>query len=484
MDSPSVPLVLLTGATGYIGGRLLRAMQEAGRWRLRCMARRPEFLLPRVAAGTEVVAGDLLDAASVRAALPGVHTAFYLAHSMGTRGRFVEEEALAARNFAGAARDAGVRRIVYVGGLGSGDDLSPHLRSRQEVGRLLRESGVSTVEFRASVVIGSGSLSFELVRALCERLPVMTVPKWTRTLAQPIAIEDLVAYLLEALDAPPEVDGVFEIGGPDRVSYVGLMKEYAARRGLRRVFIPVPVLTPRLSSLWLGFVTPVYARIGRKLVESLVHATVVEDDRALRTFTVRPRGYGDAVDRALRNEDREVAETRWSDAVSSTGTSRRWGGEVFGTRLVDARSVFVPVPPERVARAVFRIGGDTGWYFADFLWNLRGFIDLMAGGAGMRRGRPDPERLRPGETVDFWRVERVDENRLLRLQAEMKLPGRAWLQFEIEPAEGGCVLHQTAIFDPVGLGGLAYWYGIHPLHAVVFRGMLRGVARAAREDVS
>jgi uncharacterized protein YbjT (DUF2867 family) len=401
---------------------------------------------------------------------------------MGTRGRFEEEEKRGASNFAEAARDAGVQRIIYVGGLGSGEDLSPHLSSRHAVGRILAKSGVPTIEFRASIVIGSGSLSFELVRSLSERLPIMIVPRWTRMKAQPIAVEDLVEYLSEALDAAETVSGIYEIGGPDQVTYLGLMREYCVQRGLKRLFLPVPVLTPWLSSLWLGLVTPVYARIGRKLVESLVHETVVEDGRALKEFSVRPRGVREAMERALVNEDRRFATTRWSDAMSSAGPARRFGGQPFGSRLVDSRSIHVPVPTEVASRPVLRIGGETGWYFGDFLWDLRGGLDLLVGGVGMRRGRRDPDHVVPGDTIDFWRVESVEPGRLLRLSAEMKLPGRAWLQFEIEPDERGSVIRQTAIFDPVGLAGLLYWYGIFPLHVVVFRGMLRNIARVVVKE--
>jgi uncharacterized protein YbjT (DUF2867 family) len=415
----------------------------------------------------------------VKAALRGVGTAFYLAHALGSGGAFEEEERRAAENFARAAREEGVGRIVYVGGLGSGASLSPHLRSRQEVGRVLASTGVPVVELRAAVVIGSGSLSFELVRALSERLPVMTVPRWTRTLTQPVAVEDLLAYLLECLDLPPGKGGVFEVGGPDRISYLGLMQEYCRLRGLRRVFIPLPFLTPWLSSLWLGFVTPVYARVGRKLIESLVNETVVTNDAALRTFRVRPRGVREAMVRALANEDGGFAATRWTDAVSAAGDPRIFGGGNFGARRVDSRKVRVAVPPAAAFAPVRRIGGAAGWYFGDFLWRARGFLDLLAGGPGLRRGRRDPEHPVPGDALDFWRVEACEPDRLLRLSAEMRLPGRAWLQFEVEPDGSGSVIRQTAIFDPVGILGRLYWYGVWPLHAVVFRGMLRGIARAA-----
>lgn len=476
---PREPLILLTGATGYVGGRLLKALEARGR-RVRCLARRPEYLSGRAGPATEVIGGDLLRPGTLPPVLEGVRTAFYLVHSMGSTGAFEEEDRRAAGNFAAAARQAGVRRIIYLGGLGAAEEgLSPHLRSRQEVGGILRSSGVPVVELRASIVIGSGSLSFEMVRALVERLPVMITPRWVSIPAQPIAISDLTNYLLAAEAWPEQESRIFEIGGADVVSYGDLMAEYARQRGLRRRMIPVPVLTPRLSSLWLGLVTPLYARVGRKLIDSIRHPTVVRDNSAREVFGIRPRGIREAIAAALANEDRELAETRWSDAFSSAGPGPSWGGVRFGSRLVDSRSVRVPLPPAALFAPVRRIGGATGWYFGDRLWRLRGFIDLLMGGVGLRRGRRDPDRLRAGDTVDCWRVEEFQADRKLRLAAEMKLPGRAWLDFEVEEGETGSTLRQTALFDPVGLFGLAYWYLVYPLHQIVFAGMLRGIARAA-----
>ena len=349
--------VLLTGATGYVGGRLLGVLERGGR-RVRCLARRPGDLAARAAPSTEVVRGDVLDRASLDAALRGVDAAYYLVHAMGSAGGdFEAEEQAGARNFAEAAQAAGVGRIVYLGGLAAGGaDLSAHLRSRRRVGDVLRRAGVPVVEFRASIVIGSGSLSFELVRALTERLPVMITPRWVAARAQPIAVDDLLRYLRAALDLPLDDHRIFDVGGADVVSYGGLMREYARQRGLRRLLISVPALTPRLSSLWLGLVTPVYARIGRKLIESLRHDSIVRDLSALTAFDFRPMGTRAAVAAALRNEDRAFAETRWSDARSSSGPERTWGGVRFGTRLVDSRTVrvaasppaaFAPDPPDR-----------------------------------------------------------------------------------------------------------------------------------------
>lgn len=472
--------VLVTGGTGYVGGRLIPLLERQG-CNVRCLARRPEFLRPRVGPQTEVVAGDMLQANSLLLALKDVDTAFYLVHSMGTGKDFEDEDRIAARNFAEAVRQSGVRRIIYLGGLGAEEgSLSKHLRSRHEVGHILRESGVQVIEFRASIVIGSGSLSFELIRALVQKLPVMLCPRWVSTRSQPIAIEDLLSYLVAALNLPDGPNETFEIGGPDQVSYGEIMQEYARQRGLKRWMIAVPFLSPRLSSLWLGLVTPVYARIGRKLVESLRNPTVVTNQKARDAFPIQPRGVREAISRALVNEDQELAATRWSDALSSAGGPKRWGGVRFGTRLVDSRAKDVPLSPQAAFAPIQRIGGGNGWYYGDFLWRIRGWLDLLVGGVGLRRGRRDPLNLKTGDTIDCWRVEAFEPDRRLRLFAEMRLPGRAWLEFEVEPTASGSRVRQTAVFDPVGLAGLAYWYLIFPLHQMVFAGMLRGIIRAAR----
>lgn len=470
--------ILLTGATGYVGGRLLKALEAKG-YMVRCLARRPEFLESRVAASTEVVAGDVMDPVTLGRAMKGAHTAYYLIHSMGTTEGFQEADRTAAKLFGETAKTAGVKQLVYLGGLGGGSDLSTHLESRQEVGRVLASSGIPTIEFRASIIIGSGSLSFEMIRALVEKLPVMVTPRWVRMRAQPIAIEDVIAYLLATIEQPRDRSHVYEIGGPDQVSYLDIMREYARQRGLKRLVIPVPVLTPRLSSLWLGLVTPVYARIGRKLIDSIRNDTLVTDESALEAYPVRPRGVRDAIERALVNEDQDFAKTRWSDASSSLGDHRTWGGVRFGNRVVDSRVVTTPVPRAKAFEPIAKIGGDNGWYYGNWLWRLRGFLDLLVGGAGLRRGRRDPEALSSGDTLDFWRVERFEPSRLLHLSAEMKVPGRAWLQFEVEGDDNESTIRQTAIFDPDGLLGLTYWYALYPLHNLVFKGMLKAIARAS-----
>jgi len=471
--------ILLTGATGYVGGVLLTELEREGH-RVRCLARRPGKLAGKTAPDTEIMAGDASDPDDLARACAGIDTAYWLVHSMESGVDFERADRLAAERFAVAAKAAGVRRLIYLGGLGAEDDqLSAHLRSRHEVGAILRASGLDVVEFRASIIVGAGSFSFDLVRTLVERLPVMICPAWLATPTQPIAITDVVAYLAAAVSLPPGPPRIFEIGGPDKVSYGAIMQEYARQRGLSRLMIPVPVLTPRLSSLWLKLVTPRYSKVGRKLIDGLKNPTVVTSDAALREFAIRPRNLATAVGEATEQEDAAFAGKRWADLADAEELPRRYGGAHQGTRLVDHRHQVISVSPERAFAAIERIGGTNGWYAANWLWTLRGWLDQLIGGPGMARGRRDPDRLRTGDTLDCWRVEICEPPRRLRLAAEMKLPGRGWLEFEVVPRDGDVTIHQTAVFDPRGLGGLAYWYAIWPLHELVFRRMLAGIARHA-----
>jgi len=455
-----VTTILLTGATGYIGSRLLRVL-EAGGCSVRCLARDPArvaSILPT----TQVVIGDCMDAESLDAAMTGVDQAFYLVHSMASGAGFAALDHEAAANFGRAARRAGVRRIIYLGGLA--DDavpLSAHLKSRVETGDALRESGVPVVEFRASIVIGAGSLSFEMIRALVERLPAMICPRWVDTRTQPIAIDDVLTYLRAALDLPAGRDGVFEIGGPEVVSYGDMMREYARLRGLRRLLLPVPALTPRLSGLWLALVTPAQARVGRALVEGLRNSTVVRSTAAADTFAISPKTLREAIVRAIDDGD----------------------GAQF---KIDSRMAVVDAPPAQAFAPIRCIGGSTGWYFADALWRLRAWLDARLGGAGMPRSRRDPHECAVGDLIDGWPVQAYEPDRRLLLSAGLKLPGRGWLEFRVDPLDGGArsLVRQTATFDPRGVAGRLYWYAVLPLHALVFRGMLRRIARLAARDTA
>jgi uncharacterized protein YbjT (DUF2867 family) len=450
--------ILLTGATGHIGGRLLRLLEAggAGDARVRCLSRDPR----RVAvtgAGTEVVRGDCLDAASLDAAFAGIDTAFYLVHSMGSGADFAALDRQAAVNFGRAAARAGVRRLIYLGGLA--DDvasLSPHLRSRAETGRHLRAAGVPVVELRASIVIGAGSLSFEMIRALVERLPVMICPRWVNTPAQPIAVDDVVSYLAAAVDLAGDHDRTFDIGGPEVVSYGEMMRLYARLRGLRRLLISVPVLTPRLSGLWLGLVAPAQARVGRPLVEGLRNATVVRDPGSRAAFAIEPMPLSQAFARAI-----EDGAATWSK--------------------IDAREVDLAVSPARAFAPIRRIGGASGWYSGDLLWRLRGWLDRLTGGPGMRRRRLTCEDCIVGDVIDDWSVEAYEPDRRLRLSADFRLPGRGWLEFQVTSLDGGrrSRIRQIATFDPRGVLGRLYWYAVYPFHAVVFGGLLRELARRA-----
>ena len=469
--------ILLTGATGYVGGRLLTVLEDNGH-PVRCMVRNPSSLSGRVGPHTEVVQGNVRNISELFSAMENIDTAYYLIHSMGSAGDFETEDRIAATNFAKAAKRCGVRRIIYLGGLGQHDERwSKHLRSRHEVGNILRESGSLVIEFQASIIIGSGSLSFELIRNLVERLPLMITPRWVSTPAQPIGVRDLLEYLYQGLNIQIENSTTFEIGGSDVVSYGQLMAEYATQRKLRRIMIPVPVLTPRLSSWWLGLVTPVYSRVGRKLINSMRYESIIQDHKATDHFELSPMGIKEAISDALLNEDKEFAQTRWSDALSSAGQYTQWGGTRFGTRLVDTRSIQVRKPPKEAFAPIKVIGGARGWYHLDWLWKIRGFLDILVGGVGVRRGRRDPFSIYVGDTIDWWRVEQYQPDTKLRLVAEMKVPGRAWLEFEVTANEVGSTIRQTAIFDPIGIPGLFYWYFLYPLHNVVFSGMIKNIAK-------
>ncbi len=475
--------ILLTGATGYIGGRLAPLL-VAGGHSVRCLVRDAARLRDRPGRPrSRSSKATCWRRPRCRRPCEGIDTAYYLIHAMAAGGDFRAHDLRAARAFGRAAAAAGVRRIVYLGGLGDPDaDLSEHLRSRQETGIALAEAGVPVTEFRAAVVVGSGSLGFEMIRYLTERLPVMVCPRWVYTRVQPIAVDDALAYLVAALDLPPDSSGVVEIGGADVLTYGGMMTGYAAVRGLRRRLVPVPVLTPLLSSYWVHFVTPIPDDIARPLIEGLRSEVVVRERLGPAPVPRHPPGRlrdGRAAGAADLDEGR--VETAWSDALgSSQGDERPVVLTTGAGFLLERREAEVQAPPERVFAVVCGIGGRRGYPFWNWSWRLRGGVDRLVGGVGLRRGRRDPDTLRVGDVLDFWRVEELVPDRLLRLRAEMRTAGGAWLQFECEPRGAAATrLVQTAYFAPHGLAGLLYWYGLYPIHKVIFSGTIRSLAAAA-----
>ncbi|MFE9097408.1 SDR family oxidoreductase [Streptomyces sp. NPDC007264] len=490
-DAEPGPRCLVTGATGYIGGRLVPELLAAGH-PVRCLVRSPHRLRDHPWAGdVEVVRGDVTDPASVAEAMRGMDVAYYLVHALGAGGGFEETDRRAAHVFGERARAAGVRRIVYLGGLAPAGvperELSPHLRSRAEVGRILLASGVPTTVLRAAVIIGSGSASFEMLRYLTERLPVMVTPRWVRTRIQPIAVRDVLRILVGSARMPGDVNRAFDICGPEILTYREMMMRYAAIAGLpRRLILPVPVLTPRLSSLWIGLVTPVPPSIARPLTESLRHEVVCHEHDITRFVPDppgRPIGFDAAVRLALhRVRDADVA-TRWSSASvpgapsDPLPTDPDWAG---GSLYTDLRERPVDASPETLWKVIEGIGGEHGWYSFPLAWAVRGWLDRLVGGVGLRRGRRDAARLRVGDSLDFWRVEEIEPGRLLRLRAEMRLPGLAWLEMCTETDDAGRTRYrQRALFHPRGLLGHVYWWAVSPFHAVVFGGMARNIARAA-----
>jgi uncharacterized protein YbjT (DUF2867 family) len=492
-------VVMVAGATGYVGRRLVPELLAAGH-RVRCLARRPEELMQEDWADrVEVVRADVLQPKTLEDAFRGVRAAYYLIHSIGTTPDWHERDRRAAINFRRAAEQAGTRQIIYLGGLGDAGagQLSPHLASRHEVGAVLAAGTVPVTELRAAVVIGSGSASFEMLRHLTEMLPAMVCPRWVDTRCQPIGIRDLLVYAVGVLDDPEAQGAVVEVGGADVVTYREMMRLYAQVAGLRRrLVVSVPVLSPRLSSLWIGLVTPLPPALARPLVDSLVNEVVVTDDLARRLVEHEPMTCREAIELAVRRvADLEVATT-WADAqlygsspADPMPSDPQWSG---GTVLEDDQRARSVASPSELFRVVEGIGGARGWPSADWMWRLRGLADQLLGGIGMRRGRRHPDRLRVGDALDFWRVEALERpveggggvggggGGLLRLRAEMKVPGEAWLEWRVEPTDdGGALLHQRARFHPRGLWGRAYWYALLPFHRVVFAPMARTLVERA-----
>ncbi len=474
--------IFLTGASGYVGGRLVPALLASG-YSVRCLAREPRKLSERPwrsNPNVSVIAGDMSEPDQLAGQLRGCSVAFYLVHSMeATGGIYADRDRQLAANFAEAAVRSGVERIIYLGGLGEmGDGLSQHLRSRREVEEQLASTGVPVTTLRAAMIIGSGSASFEILRYLVERLPVMVTPAWVKTESQPVAIADVLYWLVRCLSVPETTGQTLEIGGPDVLPYRDLMRIMAEELHLpKRLIIPLPVLSPRLSSLWISLVTPVSYRIARPLGEGLKNRVVVTNDAAQRLMPHQPLPVREAIRQALQQVEANQVETRWSAAGPIPGDPQWAGGTVF----TDQRTVLIQADPHSVFTAICRIGGGHGWYAGDILWRIRGWMDKLVGGPGLRRGRRDADQVEFGEALDFWRVVGIERNRSLSLLAEMKLPGTAMLNFELDPEEdpGRTTLTMTARFRPKGLLGILYWYAVLPLHNFVFGGMLKGIRTVA-----
>ncbi|HCC78701.1 MAG: NAD(P)-dependent oxidoreductase [Chloroflexi bacterium GWB2_49_20] len=478
-------LILVTGATGYIGGRLVPRLLEAG-YRVRCLVRDPSRLQARPWLDqVEILAGDALDEGSLLVAMQSVKVAYYLIHGLQGGKVKADRDLQAARNFSCAAEAAGVERIIYLGELVDPTaNLSPYLRSRHETGYLLRQGGVPVTELRAGIVIGSGSLLFEMIRYLTEHQPLMICPRWFYTLAQPIAIRNVLDYLLAVLDSPASKGKLIEIGGVDRLSYAQMSREYANLRGFKRLMLPAPVYAPRLSAWWVHMLTPLHWRALLPLIEGLHAESIVQDDSARHLFpNIQLLDYKTAVRLALGRVQNDDVETSWADAlVTSAGDSHPYTFSLQEGMMIEDRRKLVDLSVESVFRAFTGLGGSRGWLYLDWIWDIRGWFDKLVGGVGLRRGRRHPDELYVGESLDFWRVEAVEPNHLLRLRAEMKVPGKAWLQFQSIPQpDGKTLLTQTAYFAPRSLSGLLYWYLLYPIHAFIFSGMIARIAERAAQ---
>jgi uncharacterized protein YbjT (DUF2867 family) len=477
--------ILLMGGSGYVGGRLAPALITAGH-DVVCLARDPSKFdgIPWSDKAT-VVRGDVLEEATLGAAVEGIETIYYLVHSIGAGGDFSDIDRQAATNVVAAAERAGVKRIIYLGGIVPPDAevSSKHLASRAEVGQIFLDAAIPAVVLQAGVIIGSGSASFEMLRYLTERLPAMVTPRWVDSRVAPIAVRDVLRFLVAALDLPPDTNRRFDIAGPDVLTYRDMMHRYAKVAGLRRrLIVPIPVLTPRLSSHWVNIVTPVPRAIARPLVESLRNSVVPREHDLQHLTGIEPIGYDEAVRLALRKVQGGLVETRWSDASWPKAPSDplpsdpTWSG---GDIELDERDRHVDALPADLWRVVEGIGGERGWYSFPLAWAVRGFLDRLIGGVGLRRGRRDPDHLHVGEALDFWRVEALERGHILRLRAEMRLPGLAWLEFRVEPDGNGSRIFQRAIFRPRGIAGKLYWWSVWPFHGIVFEGMMRNMARTA-----
>ena len=485
---PKEKLILVTGATGYVGGRLVPRLLEAG-YRVRCLVRDPGRLQGRPWLGrVEVASGDALRPETLLPAMQGVYAAYYLIHGMQGGKVYAERDMSAARNFVSAAEDANIERILYLGELVDPTaHLSPYLRSRHETGTILRQSRIPVTEFRAGMIIGSGSALFEMVRYLTERQPVLVCPRWFFSRAQPIAIRNALDYLVAALETPESIGKLIEIGGASQLTYGDMLRGYARERGLTRLLIPTPVYAPRLSAYWIHMLTPVTYNAVLPLIEGLNADSLVHNGLARELFpNIQLLDFQTAVHLALGRVETRNVETSWSDAlVTSAGDIKPYTFSVDEGMFIEHRQRLVDLPAEAVFRSYTGIGGQRGWLYMDWAWGMRGWLDKLVGGVGLRRGRRDPDDIRAGESLDFWRVELAKAPRQMRLQAEMKLPGKAWLEFQSIPQQNGqTLLTITAYFDPHGLFGFLYWYAMWPFHKFLFDGLTNKIAERAYALIS